>query len=145
MNITVTKQHLRTAGRVADAPRPAESAPIAPWPNGSGVFMHLPEGGRAEVGRVVRDGEKWRLWWKSGEGYRPRGTAPTQSAAILALLDLASKPAGTAAARALAGAAADRRGAALPGGEPVAKAARPRAAALAASGARLSLRRGARA
>ena len=45
-----------------------------------------------EAGRVVPDGAQWRVWLRQGTGYRDRGTAPQRSAAVMALLDAATRP-----------------------------------------------------
>jgi hypothetical protein len=45
-----------------------------------------------EAGRVVPDGAQWRVWLRLGTGYRDRGTAPQRSAAVMALLDAATRP-----------------------------------------------------
>ena len=45
-----------------------------------------------EAGRVVLDGERWRVWLRQGTGYRDRGTAPQRSAAVMALLEAATRP-----------------------------------------------------
>ena len=45
-----------------------------------------------EAGRVVPDGAQWRVWLRHGTGYRDRGTAPQRSAAVMALLDAATRP-----------------------------------------------------
>jgi hypothetical protein len=45
-----------------------------------------------EAGRVVLDGTQWRVWLRQGNGYRDRGTAPQRSAAVMALLDAATRP-----------------------------------------------------
>ena len=45
-----------------------------------------------EAGRVVLDGAQWRVWLRQGTGYRDRGTAPQRSAAVMALLDAATRP-----------------------------------------------------
>lgn len=45
-----------------------------------------------EAGRVVLDGEQWRVWLRQGTGYRDRGTAPQRSAAVMALLEAATRP-----------------------------------------------------
>ena len=45
-----------------------------------------------EAGRVVLDGAQWRVWLRHGTGYRDRGTAPQRSAAVMALLDAATRP-----------------------------------------------------
>ena len=45
-----------------------------------------------EAGRVVLDGAQWRVWLRQGKGYRDRGTAPQRSAAVMALLDAATRP-----------------------------------------------------
>ena len=66
--------------------------PASEWPNGSAVFVCTPTGGRMEAGRVVLDGERWRVWLRRGNGYRDRGTAPQRSAAVMALLDAATRP-----------------------------------------------------
>jgi hypothetical protein len=66
--------------------------PAADWPSGSAVFVCTPTGGRMEAGRVVLDGEQWRVWLRHGNGYRDRGTAPQRSAAVMALLEAATRP-----------------------------------------------------
>ena len=71
--------------------RPAHD-PAAEWPSGSAVFVCTPSGGRMEAGRVVLDGAQWRVWLRQGTGYRDRGTAPQRSAAVMALLDAATRP-----------------------------------------------------
>jgi hypothetical protein len=73
-------------------PRPART-PALEWPSGSAVFVCMPTGGRMEAGRVVPEGEQWRVWLRHGNGYRDRGTAPQRSAAVMALLDAATRPA----------------------------------------------------
>jgi hypothetical protein len=45
-----------------------------------------------EAGRVVLDGQQWRVWLRQGTGYRDRGTAPQRSAAVMALLEAATRP-----------------------------------------------------
>ena len=45
-----------------------------------------------EAGRVVPDGAQSRVWLRHGTGYRDRGTAPQRSAAVMALLDAATRP-----------------------------------------------------
>ena len=75
----------------AGMPRPAQD-PTAEWPSGSAVFVCTPSGGRMEAGRVVPDGAQWRVWLRHGTGYRDRGTAPQRSAAVMALLDAATRP-----------------------------------------------------
>ena len=75
----------------AGMPRPAQD-PAAEWPSGSAVFVCTPTGGRMEAGRVVLDGAQWRVWLRQGNGYRDRGTAPQRSAAVMALLDAATRP-----------------------------------------------------
>ena len=75
----------------AGMPRPAHD-PAAAWPSGSAVFVCTPSGGRMEAGRVVPDGAQWRVWLRQGSGYRDRGTAPQRSAAVMALLDAATRP-----------------------------------------------------
>ena len=66
--------------------------PSSEWPSGSAVFVCTPMGGRMEAGRVILDGEQWRIWLRRGNGYRDRGTAPQRSAAVMALLDAATRP-----------------------------------------------------
>ena len=72
-------------------PRPAHD-PAAEWPSGSAVFVCTPTGARMEAGRVVLDGQQWRVWLRQGNGYRDRGTAPQRSAAVMALLEAATRP-----------------------------------------------------
>ena len=45
-----------------------------------------------EAGRVVLDGAQWRVWLRQGTGYRDRGTAPQRSAAVMVLLNAATRP-----------------------------------------------------
>jgi hypothetical protein len=45
-----------------------------------------------EAGRVILDGAQWRVWLRQGTGYRDRGTAPQRSAAVMVLLDAATRP-----------------------------------------------------
>src|SRR4051794_35920495 len=75
----------------AGMPRPAHDSAAA-WPSGSAVFVCTPSGGRIEAGRVVLDGTQWRVWLRQGTGYRDRGTAPQRSAAVMALLNAATRP-----------------------------------------------------
>jgi hypothetical protein len=72
-------------------PHPAR-ARTPDWPSGSAVFVCTPTGGRMEAGRVVLDGVQWRVWLRQGTGYRDRGTAPQRSAAVMAMLDAATRP-----------------------------------------------------
>jgi hypothetical protein len=72
-------------------PHPTHTS-ASEWPSGSAVFVCTPTGGRMEAGRVVLDGEQWRVWLRRGNGYRDRGTAPQRSAAVMALLDAATRP-----------------------------------------------------
>lgn len=74
-------------GRIHPARNPALE-----WPSGSAVFVCTPTGGRTEAGRVVLDGAQWRVWLRRGNGYRDRGTAPQRSAAVMVLLDAATRP-----------------------------------------------------
>ena len=56
------------------------------------MFVCTPMGGRMEAGRVGLDGAQWRVWLRQGTGYRDRGTAPQRSAAVMALLEAATRP-----------------------------------------------------